>query len=216
MIDPSDPGQGSLPGGATGAYTDLIYTGDDPTTIKIVGGDPNLQLTVQAGQAATTVQFDIAQSAAVVTHNPDGSYTVNAGVDGTETLFGVTTLVFNDGSVHLTHAPSNAYDFNGEGRADLLIQNTNGAVVVVEVGLNDQLSFAQVGALGSEWSFVGAGDFLGNAKSDFLIENTSGALVIGELNGSGQATSTQIGQLGPEWSFRHWQRIFSAMVTPAF
>ena len=92
------------------------------------------------------------------------------------------------------------YDFEGHGVSDLLIQNSNGAVVVGEVS-GGQLSYTQVAALGPEWTFHGAGDFLGDGDTSFLIENTAGAVVIGDVSG-GQTSYTQVSALGPEWSFR--------------
>jgi hypothetical protein len=200
-VNPNDPGEGNLPGGSTGAYTDVIKIGDDATTVSIVAGDPNLNLTVESARGATTVQFDIASTDASVVHNADGSYTVSAGVDGTETLINVQKLVFTDTTVNLTVTPVNANDFHGDGRSDFLIEATNGALVVGEVDGADHANYAQIGALGSEWSFVAQGPFLGDAKSDFLIKSTSGAIVVGEIGSGGQATYTQIGALGSEWNF---------------
>jgi hypothetical protein len=93
-------------------------------------------------------------------------------------------------------------DFNGHQVSDLLIRNTAGAVVVGEAASGGPAAYAQVGALGPEWKFVGTGDFLGDRRSDFLIENTSGSVVVGEVDPlSGHATYTQVGALGPEWKF---------------
>ena len=111
-----------------------------------------------------------------------------------------------------------AGDFLGDGRSGYLIENSNGAVVVGEVscvqgpnvaGPQDpaisfrtaSVVYAQVAALGPEWSIVESGDFLGNGKTDFLMENTNGALVVGEVGAGGQAGYTAVGGLGPEWSF---------------
>lgn len=91
-------------------------------------------------------------------------------------------------------------DFVGDAHSDVLLENTNGAVVVAETGATGQLSYTQIGGLGKEWSFKGAGDFLGDAKTGFLIENTNGAVYVSEVL-SGSAQYSQVGGLGPEWSF---------------
>jgi hypothetical protein len=63
-----------------------------------------------------------------------------------------------------------------------------------------QAQYTQVGALGPEWSFVGAGDYTGAGFDSFLIENTAGAVVTGTLV-SGVAHYAQVGALGQEWMF---------------
>ncbi|MFI4936381.1 MAG: hypothetical protein ACHP7N_17360 [Caulobacterales bacterium] len=83
--------------------------------------------------------------------------------------------------------------------SDVLIENTNGAIVVGEVA-NGQASYTQIAALGPEWTFVGAGDYLGEGHDQFLVENAGGAVVVGDwLNG--QIHYTQVSGLGSEWAF---------------
>jgi autotransporter passenger strand-loop-strand repeat protein len=91
-------------------------------------------------------------------------------------------------------------DFNGDGRSDILIENTGGAVVVGELGSGGQEVYAQVGGLGPEWKFVGTGDFLGAGDDQILIENTNGAVDVGAVVG-GMVEYTSVAALGPEWSF---------------
>ena len=47
----------------------------------------------------------------------------------------------------------------------MLIENTNGAVVVGEPGANGQMAYTQIAALGTEWTFKGTGDFLGTGQA---------------------------------------------------
>ena len=90
-------------------------------------------------------------------------------------------------------------NFNGDGKSDLLLENTSGAVYVGEVK-NGSESYMQVAALGPEWSFKGNGDFLGDGHEDFLIENINGAVYVGEVK-NGTTTYMQAGGLGSEWKF---------------
>jgi T5SS/PEP-CTERM-associated repeat protein len=90
-------------------------------------------------------------------------------------------------------------DFNNDGRSDLLIENTSGAVVVGEVE-NGQAAYVQVAGLGVEWTFHGSGDFLGDGNTGFLIQNAAGAVDVGEVL-NGQTSYTLVAALGPEWSF---------------
>lgn len=94
-----------------------------------------------------------------------------------------------------------AGNFSIDGNTDFLLENTRGAVVLGEVGLNGQAGYTQIGALGPEWSFVATGDFLGDGFSEFLIRNTSGTLDLGSVGTGSTAAYVQIGALGPEWTF---------------
>ena len=125
-------------------------------------------------------------------------------VDAAGDLFGGTTLGGPNGygtifEVTGTGFQVAAHDLIGVGMSDLLIQNTAGAVVVVQVA-GGQASYTAVAALGQEWKFEGTGAFLGNGDQGFLIENSAGAVVVGDAS-SGQASYTQVAALGPEWTF---------------
>ncbi|MFI4936382.1 MAG: NF038122 family metalloprotease [Caulobacterales bacterium] len=184
-----------------GPVHDTLYSSPGSTLIKIAGGESQLTVTVNGSKTGqTTVQFDIASTAASETRNANGSWTVNAGTDGTETLTNVQSLQFTDKTVTLAVlAPPAPHDLLGHGKSDFLIENTVGAVVVGEVS-SGQAGYAQVAGLGSEWSFQGTGDFLGAGHGQFLVENTAGAVVVGDVH-TGQASYTQVAALGPEWSF---------------
>ncbi len=75
---------------AAGGLVD-IHAGNTALTVSIVG----------AAQGATTVQFDEASTAATITHNANGTWTVAAGADGTETLTNVQYLAFTDRTITL-------------------------------------------------------------------------------------------------------------------
>jgi hypothetical protein len=90
-------------------------------------------------------------------------------------------------------------DFHNDGLANLLIQNSNGAVDIGEVS-SGSIAWEQLGGLGSEWKFVGTGDFLGDGLSDYLIESTNGAVVAAEVGPDTTAAYTQVAALGPEWA----------------
>ena len=191
-IDPTQAGA---------AIKDVIYSGTNGGLVSLHAGDSNLNVSVTGGAGVTTVQFDIASTAAAWNEKGDGSWTVNGGADGTGTLVGVQQLRFTDKTVSLTgsNSPAAADDFYGNGVSDFLIQNTSGSVVFAEA-TNGQAAYTNVAGLGPEWKFVGAGDFLGEGHDQFLIENTSGAVDIGDYENSA-IHFTQITGLGPEWKF---------------
>jgi hypothetical protein len=90
--------------------------------------------------------------------------------------------------------------FNGNGKSDVLIENTSNVVDVGEIGANGKEIFRQVTTLGSQTSLEENGDFFGDFTSDFLVENTSGVLRIGQVAGT-QTVYTNIGTLGAQWAF---------------
>src|SRR5215831_13000438 len=65
-------------------------------------------------------------------------------------------------------------DFNGDGKADILLQHTSG--VLYEWLLNGPTVIGQgsPGGLGTDWTVVGIGDFNGDGKADLLLQHTSG------------------------------------------
>ncbi len=101
---------GTISIAATTGETDTILTGTGNAVIHITGGNSALAATITGGaDGYTGIDFDVAYAAAAITHNGDGSWTVAAGTDGTETLHNVQSLHFTDrtvvlGGVQLTAA----------------------------------------------------------------------------------------------------------------
>jgi serralysin len=101
-------------------------------------------------------------------------------------------------------------DYLGDGRAEFLIENTSGDLVlgrIQDAPYTESATslgtaeYAQIAALGSEWKFVGSGDVLGDGKDQFLMENAAGAVVAGEIGSGGQVRYTSVADLGSEWRF---------------
>ena len=96
-------------------------------------------------------------------------------------------------------------DFNGDGKSDILFQNTNGQVAIWEMdGTNPIAGGSQwVGANpGPDWKVVGTGDFNGDGKSDILFQNTDGQAAIWEMDGTNPIAggSQWVGaNPGPDW-----------------
>lgn len=194
------------------------YRTDEDFARDTLTGGPGNDVLDGAGGIDTSVYF-VAAAAAIVTRHGDGSWTVNAGADGVDTLTNVELLQFTDRTISLVAELAQWSDFTGQGRSDLLIQNASGAVVMGQVS-GGQANFTALAALGPEWSFRGNGDFLGDgfgrsstatwsslaqvsttSPAQFLIENANGAVVVGDLT-NGHISYTQVGALGPEWTFK--------------
>ncbi len=191
----------SIAPGTAGDYAvaDTIYTGADATTIKIAGGESKLTAAIIGGSGGTTVDFDIASTAATITKS-GSSYVVAAGTDGTETLTNVATLVFTDKTVKLIGQPA-ITDFNADGDSDILWQNANGQAAIWTMNGLTQTGGAQVGGNpGPSWHVIGSGDFDGDGKADILWQNDSGQAAIWTMNGLTQTGGATVGgNPGASW-----------------
>ena len=81
-------------------------------------------------------------------------------------------------------------DFNGDGMADILLRNTNGAFAEWTMDGSTIESAAKLTYQGNAvdpgpaWSVAGIGDFNGDHNSDLLLRNTDGTLADWSMNGS--------------------------------
>jgi hypothetical protein len=83
-------------------------------------------------------------------------------------------------------------DFNGDGKTDLVWQNSNGDVSIWEMNGTSIMTALDAGNPGAAWHLVGAGDFNGDTKTDLLFTNPStGQVQIWTMNGT-QPVSMQV------------------------
>jgi len=126
-----------------------------------------------------------------------------AGRDGTDLAIGINKFQFTDGT--LTAAQlfnhSIAHDFNGDGRSDILWQNTAGTIVDWTMNGPAIQSSNIVSGLDSTWKFLKAGDLNGDGKSDLLWQKTDGTIVDWTMNGAAIQSSDIVGGLDKSWTF---------------
>jgi hypothetical protein len=103
-----------------------------------------------------------------------------------------------------------AGDFNGDGRAGILLSNDNGDRAIWEMNANgpaigpngiftDQ---ANLPPTGLTWHPVAVGDFNGAGKDDIVWQNDNGAIAIWEMNGTAPKPNGQFNinqNPGPTW-----------------
>jgi hypothetical protein len=92
-------------------------------------------------------------------------------------------------------------DFDGDGKSDLLFQNTYGWVAIWEM---DGTNVIGGGALdynpGTSWQVKSGGDFNGDGKSDILLQHTDSWATIWEMDGTTVTGGGVVGpNPGPDW-----------------
>ena len=76
-------------------------------------------------------------------------------------------------------------DFTGNGKSDILWQNTDGQAAIWLMNGATPTSEPLVATNpGPDWHVVGTGDFNGDGKSDILWQNTDGQAAIWLMNGT--------------------------------
>jgi hypothetical protein len=119
------------------------------------------------------------------------------------------TTIASVGSV-ATLAPSTGWviqgvgDFNGDGKADILFQNSTSGEVYIWL-MNGMTIIGQgtpgTEAPGSGWSIEGVGDFNGDGDADILWQNNqTGQTYIWLMNGVNLASDASAGSATPDWS----------------
>jgi hypothetical protein len=94
-----------------------------------------------------------------------------------------------------------AGDFNGDGKADILWQNTNGQAAVWMMDGQNLISGNNVGFNpGTSWQVHGTGDFNGDGKADIQWQNTDGTPAVWLMDGYNVVAGSNVGfDPGTNW-----------------
>jgi ELWxxDGT repeat protein len=90
-------------------------------------------------------------------------------------------------------------DFNGDGKSDLLWQNSSGEVVIWVLNGTSLHAAGSLGNPGASWHVKATGDFNGDGFSGILWQNDDGGVAIWEMNGTSLVGSGDLGNPGPSW-----------------
>jgi FG-GAP-like repeat len=113
---------------------------------------------------------------------------------GTATAMATTSVTITGGTV----VP---YDFNGDGKSDLLFQNTNATPQIWLMNGTSVISETSLVQPPPQWKIVGSGDFNGDGLADILWINTvSNQPAIWEMNGT--SIISAVGLVAPPSSWR--------------
>jgi hypothetical protein len=115
-------------------------------------------------------------------YRPTYNLTVRVQVIGQIFANGTDTVAL---TIPVTDDDAQTSDFNGDGRSDVLLQNSaTGAISVWRAQANGALSDAgnlSANSLDASWKVAGIGDFNGDGRADILWRHSSG--VLGEWTG---------------------------------
>ncbi len=176
--------------------------GDD----TIIGNSSNNRITgnagadnITGGAGIDTSVYSGASTGALWTRNPNGSWTVTAGVNGFDTLTGVEILDFSDRDVFLDTAETT---FSGDGTSDILWRRSDGLTAVWAMnGFTVSAADTTAWQAGNDWQVLATGDFDGDGRDDLFWRHTGGATAIWRMNG----TAITVGDVTQWQADNTWQ-----------
>ncbi|HVU15399.1 MAG TPA: DUF4082 domain-containing protein [Candidatus Didemnitutus sp.] len=197
-----------------GTISDANHTGSASGTLVIAQATPTITwanpASIPAGTALSPTQLNAtANVAGAFVYNPlagtipaVGTQTLNV----TFTPTGTTNYTTATAHVSLTVLPASGStklynDFNGDGKADLLWQNTaTGDRSIWLMNGTDIGSFVYLAGIATEWNIVGTGDFNGDGKPDLVWEDTlTGDRTCWFMNGPALDSFGYFALVDPAW-----------------
>jgi FG-GAP-like repeat len=86
-------------------------------------------------------------------------------------------------------------DFDGDGKADLLIRDTSGDIAIWFMNGTAVSSSGGIGTLATNWTVAGVADFDGDGKGDILWRDGAGDIAVWLMNGASVKSSAGLGNL---------------------
>ena len=172
---------------------DTLSGGNGGDTLNGGGGNDILI----GGSGIDRSVYALASTAASWHRNPDGTWTVTAGAEGTDTLTSVEVLDFTDRDVFLDNAQQT---FSGDGTSDILWQRNDGLVATWAMLGATMTGSAVLGGVGSNWSVEATGDFSGDGRDDILWRRDDGLLYI--WNNASSASAAFVAASSTAWSIQ--------------
>jgi hypothetical protein len=171
--------------GTIGApFSYQITASNSPTSYTAAGLPTGLSVNPSTGLISGTPAFPGASSVTLGATNASGT--------GNQAL---ALQVFIDWAL------VGAADFNGDGKPDLILQNTvNGQRAIWLMNGTTEVSSVSLGFVTTDWDLVGAADFNGDGKPDLIWQNTvNGQRAIWLMNGTTLGSSVSLGTVTTDW-----------------
>jgi hypothetical protein len=93
-----------------------------------------------------------------------------------------------------------AGDFNGDNKADVVLQNTDGTPDIWLMNGSTRTSTVTLANAGSSWHIIAADDFNGDGQADLLFQSDGGQVGIWLMNGTSVVSMTGLANPGSGWS----------------
>ncbi len=156
------------------------------------GGDDD----IRGGAGTDTATYAAVSSAATFTRLVSGSWSIDAGADGIDTLTTVELLQFTNRTLALRPAEGS---IDGNGTTDIVLRNTNGTIALWTQTGAATTSAQIVAASDPNFAALGQGDFNGDGRFDLLFRNAGGILAQWQMSG---AAVSAVGAYvtDPNWS----------------
>ncbi len=110
-----------------------------------------------------------------------------------------TAQLLGPGNWTVTHTG----DFNGDGKADILLRNDDGSVALWLMNGTTLISGAGLLGPNSGWSVTHVADFNGDGKADILFSHTDGRVAMWLMNGSTLVSGAGLLEAASGWSVTH-------------
>jgi hypothetical protein len=147
-----------------------------------------------AGSSVVSVPFINSGAMRITT----GSVTFTDGFTNSGTVEGLLTTNSDD-SITWTPDPA-ANDFNGDNKADILWQNTNGDVALWNSNSgSESFTGENLGVVAGGWQIAGTGAFNGASEASILWRNANGDTTLWNPNGSGGFVGDNLGVVATSW-----------------
>ena len=198
----------TLEGTPPGAGGDLVFTVSRTATSEAEDVTYALGGTATAGGDYTvpsgTVSFAIGQSTVEI----HIAITPDATIEPNESVSVTLTGASGDGFINpaaavafgmIVNDDGSTRDFNGDGKADILLQNDDGTPGVWFMDGTTVTGGAVLPNPGPTWHAAAAADFNDDGKSDILWQNDDGTPAVWFMDGTTVTGGAALPNLGPTW-----------------
>ncbi len=149
--------------------SDFLFGLGGNDTLIGAGGNDNMD----GGSGVDTAVFIATSTAATITRDLAGYWTVDNGYSGVDLLVGMEFVQFADRTFALRPVEGSN---DGNGTADILFRNPSGQVQLWNLNGTAITNGAVIGGSDINFTAIGQGDFNGDGRYDVLWRNAAGTL----------------------------------------
>jgi hypothetical protein len=183
----------SIEGVIGGSGGDTLRGDSLANALRGLGGND----TIDGAGGRDTAEYTLASTGATWNRNTNGTWTVNAGTQGADSLTNVEFLSFTDRTVFLDRA---FRTFSGDGTSNVLFRRNDGIVATWEVNGTSITNAVFLPSAGNEWTIRGTGDIDADGDDDVIWQRTDGLVYSWSMQAGTFASSNAITGVGLDWT----------------